>query len=151
MSQVHEDSALPSRPDYGDQFDTVEAQYAALARKPSTAVSEQADERALFEAWARRVGYEVDTFKAEEETTYSATFTNVAWEAWRARVATPASAQDAVVEANRRLLLERSNLGIQKYGTTLAGSGLSRRQLLQHALEEALDFANYLQAELMRE
>lgn len=60
-------------------------------------------------------------------------------------------AQDAVVEANRKLLLERSNVGVAKYGVTLAGSGLSRRALLQHALEEALDLANYLQAELMRE
>lgn len=59
-------------------------------------------------------------------------------------------AQDAVVEANRRLLLERSNVGIAKYGVTLAGSGLTRRALLQHALEESLDLANYLQAELMR-
>lgn len=60
-------------------------------------------------------------------------------------------ALDAVVEANRKLLLERSNVGVAKYGVTLAGSGLSRRALLQHALEEALDLANYLQAELMRE
>ncbi|URA06816.1 hypothetical protein QAY90_gp54 [Xanthomonas phage Langgrundblatt2] len=59
-------------------------------------------------------------------------------------------ALDAVVEANRRLLLERSNVGVAKYGVTLAASGLSRRALLQHALEEALDLANYLQAELMR-
>lgn len=60
-------------------------------------------------------------------------------------------AMDAVVEANRKLLLERSNVGVAKYGVTLANSGLSRRALLQHALEEALDLANYLQAELMRE
>lgn len=60
-------------------------------------------------------------------------------------------AVDAVVEANRKLLLERSNVGVAKYGVTLAGSNLSRRALLQHALEEALDLANYLQAELMRE
>jgi hypothetical protein len=59
-------------------------------------------------------------------------------------------ALDAVVEANRKLLLERSNVGVAKYGVTLAASGLSRRALLQHALEEALDLANYLQAELMR-
>lgn len=58
---------------------------------------------------------------------------------------------DPVVEANRALLLKRSQLGINKYGVTLASSGLSRRQLLQHALEESLDLANYLQAELMRE
>lgn len=59
-------------------------------------------------------------------------------------------AQDAVVEANRKLLLDRSNVGLSKYGVTLAGSGLGRRALLQHALEEALDLANYLQAEIMR-
>jgi hypothetical protein len=59
-------------------------------------------------------------------------------------------AQDAVVEANRKLLLDRSNVGINKYNVTLQNSGLDRRALLQHALEEALDLANYLQAEIMR-
>lgn len=62
----------------------------------------------------------------------------------------PEVAQDAVVEANRRLLLERSRVGIDKYGKTLAEGGYSRRELLQHALEEALDLANYIQAEIMR-
>lgn len=59
-------------------------------------------------------------------------------------------ALDPVVEANRKLLLDRSNIGIRKYGVTLAESSLGRRELLQHALEEALDLANYLQAEIMR-
>lgn len=59
-------------------------------------------------------------------------------------------AQDAVVEANRQLLLKRSETGISKYGVTLQSSGLGHRELLQHALEEALDLANYLQAEIMR-
>lgn len=59
-------------------------------------------------------------------------------------------AQDAVVEANRALLLSRSKVGINKYGVTLANSGLGRRELLQHALEETLDLANYIQAEIMR-
>ena len=59
-------------------------------------------------------------------------------------------AQDPVVEANRQLLLHRSDIGVNKYGVTLADSGLGRRELLQHALEEALDLANYLQAEIMR-
>lgn len=59
-------------------------------------------------------------------------------------------AQDKVVEANRQLLLDRSNVGISKYGVTLEQAGLIRRELLQHALEEALDLANYLQAEIMR-
>lgn len=57
---------------------------------------------------------------------------------------------DPVVEANRRMLHERSQLGIKKYGTTLAGNQLSHREWLQHALEEALDLANYLQAEIMK-
>jgi hypothetical protein len=57
---------------------------AALTRKAARDVP-AADERQAFEAWARRVGYEVDTFKAEGEWTYSATFANVAWEAWQAR------------------------------------------------------------------
>ena len=60
------------------------------------------------------------------------------------------AAQDPVVEANRQLLLQRSNVGVAKYSVTLANSGLTRRQLLQHALEEALDLANYLQAEIQR-
>jgi thymidine kinase len=56
---------------------------------------------------------------------------------------------DAVVEANRKLLLDRSNVGIAKYGVTLEQSGLTLRQFVQHALEETLDLANYLQATLM--
>ena len=42
-------------------------------------------------------------------------------------------------------LHERRKMGLSKYGTTLADAGLSRKQLLQHAKEEALDFAEYLQ------
>jgi hypothetical protein len=64
--------------------------------------------------------------------------------------AVPEQAQDPVVERNRQMLLDRSNLGIRKYGKTLAGNPLSHKQWLQHALEEALDLANYLQAEIMK-
>lgn len=53
---------------------------------------------------------------------------------------------DPVVETNRKLLLDRSRTGIEKYRTTLADSGLTHRQLLQHLLEELLDAANYTQA-----
>jgi hypothetical protein len=38
----------------------------------------------------------------------------------------------------------RQQLGINKYGTTVAESPLSLRQWLQHAYEEALDQAIYL-------
>jgi len=60
-----------------------------------------------------------------------------------------AVAPDIVVERNREMLLQRSIVGVGKYGVTLAASGLSHRALLQHALEEALDLANYLQAAIM--
>lgn len=56
-------------------------------------------------------------------------------------------ATDPVVEANRDALLQRSNFGLKKYGVPL-GNGdktLPTDQIVQHALEEALDMANYLQ------
>lgn len=48
-------------------------------------------------------------------------------------------------------LIEREQVGIQKYGTTLSEANLSRGELLQHAREEALDLANYLLAEQHKE
>lgn len=59
-------------------------------------------------------------------------------------------AVDPVVEANRQLLLDRSRVGLVKYGKPLEGTSLSHRQVLQHALEEALDMANYLQAAIRK-
>jgi hypothetical protein len=41
-------------------------------------------------------------------------------------------------------LQQRSELGIQKYQTTLDRGDLSEIEWLQHAYEEALDLANYL-------
>lgn len=43
------------------------------------------------------------------------------------------------------LIAQRQQLGIAKYGTTVAQNPLSLRQWLQHGLEEALDLAVYLQ------
>lgn len=43
------------------------------------------------------------------------------------------------------LIAARQQLGIRKYGTTVAGNQLSLRQWLNHALEESLDQAIYLQ------
>lgn len=54
-------------------------------------------------------------------------------------------AEDLVVERNRQLLLERSKVGISKYGVTVDGNNLTEKEWLQHALEEALDLANYIQ------
>ena len=55
-------------------------------------------------------------------------------------------AADTNVEKNRELLLQRSLAGVAKYGTTTDANNLQLRDWLQHALEEALDMANYLQA-----
>lgn len=56
---------------------------------------------------------------------------------------------DPVVEANRKALLERSQRGVAKYGSTL-GSFADERAILVHAKEEALDLANYLQTRIMQ-
>jgi hypothetical protein len=56
---------------------------------------------------------------------------------------------DPVVEAVRADLLERSRIGIEKYGVTLARTDLSLRDWLQHAYEETLDQANYLKRAIM--
>lgn len=44
----------------------------------------------------------------------------------------------------------RQQMGIKKYGTTVAGNKLTPRQWLQHAYEECLDQAIYLKR-LMQE
>ena len=59
------------------------------------------------------------------------------------------AAADRVVERNRQMLLDRSTLGLAKYGAPLDRFG-DERGILQHALEEALDFANYLQTRIMQ-
>lgn len=53
---------------------------------------------------------------------------------------------DSNVERNRELLLQRSIVGLAKYGVATDNNPLLLRDWLQHALEEALDMANYLQA-----
>lgn len=58
--------------------------------------------------------------------------------------------RDPVVERVREMLLQRSQVGIKKYGFTLADNPLTHKQWLQHGLEEALDLANYLMASIMQ-
>ena len=53
---------------------------------------------------------------------------------------------DKNVERNRQLLLDRSKVGFAKYGVTTERTDLELADWLQHALEETLDLANYLQA-----
>lgn len=60
------------------------------------------------------------------------------------------SVMDKVVERNRELLLIRSMVGLKKYGIALSDNTLSEEELLQHAIEEALDLANYLQTLRMK-
>ncbi|WP_439398512.1 hypothetical protein ACRQ5Q_14570 [Bradyrhizobium sp. PMVTL-01] len=57
--------------------------------------------------------------------------------------------RDPVVEAVRQDLLQRSQLGIKKYGVTLDRDDLALRDWLQHAYEETLDQANYLKCAIM--
>lgn len=57
----------------------------------------------------------------------------------------------AIVESVRNDLLTRSEIGLAKYGTTLGENPASRKDRLQHAYEEALDLANYLKWEIMKE
>lgn len=56
------------------------------------------------------------------------------------------SSPDANVERNRQMLLDRSVVGLKKYGVTTERTDLSLPQWLQHLLEELLDAANYIQA-----
>lgn len=57
---------------------------------------------------------------------------------------------DTNVEKNREMLLQRSVIGLAKYGVTTSNNPLALRNWLQHALEEALDMANYLQAAISK-
>lgn len=58
----------------------------------------------------------------------------------------PVVSPDANVEKNRQMLLDRSVVGLKKYGVTTERTDLTPGEWVQHALEEALDLANYLQA-----
>lgn len=60
------------------------------------------------------------------------------------------SSPDSNVEKNREMLLQRSIVGLAKYGVTTDNNPLTLRAWLQHALEEALDMANYLQAAISK-
>jgi uncharacterized protein len=48
-------------------------------------------------------------------------------------------------------IMSRAAVGLQKYGVSLANAGLTRRQILIHAQQEAMDLAGYIQTELRRE
>lgn len=48
------------------------------------------------------------------------------------------------------MLLERSQVGLKKYGVTTDRPDLNLRDWLQHALEETLDKAVYLRAAIRK-
>lgn len=56
---------------------------------------------------------------------------------------------DPIIELVCKDLLQRSQIGIAKYGTTLARTDLSLKDWLQHAYEECLDQANYLKRSIV--
>lgn len=58
---------------------------------------------------------------------------------------------DRNVEAVRRLLLKRAQIGLKKYRVTTERKDLIRLDWLRHAQAEALDFAVYLQVLITRE
>lgn len=74
------------------------------------------------------------------------TAAKIAFEVARTGLISP----DSNVEKNRELLLQRSIVGLAKYGVTTDNNPLPLRDWLQHALEEALDMANYLQAAISK-
>lgn len=53
--------------------------------------------------------------------------------------------KDSVVYRIAQLLKNRSDTGIRKYGTTLDRTDLSIKEWIDHAIEESLDHALYLQ------
>jgi hypothetical protein len=53
--------------------------------------------------------------------------------------------KDTVVYRIASLLRSRSETGIRKYGTTLDRTDLEVKQWIEHAIEECLDQALYLQ------
>lgn len=57
--------------------------------------------------------------------------------------------RDPIVEAVRQDLLDRSQVGLAKYGVGLDRTDLTLRDWLQHAYEETLDKANYLKRTIL--
>lgn len=68
------------------------------------------------------------------------------------KLITPASsptAEDVHIESVRTKFLQRSKLGIAKYGTTLSASGIDHEGYLRHLQEELMDAAAYIEGALV--
>jgi hypothetical protein len=53
--------------------------------------------------------------------------------------------KDGIIKSVVDKFIERSNVGIQKYGKTLENNELTTLQWLIHAQEEVMDLVNYLE------
>jgi hypothetical protein len=53
--------------------------------------------------------------------------------------------KDSIVESVIEQFKDRSNVGINKYGTTLDRTDLTRLEWLNHAQQEAMDMILYLE------
>ena len=53
--------------------------------------------------------------------------------------------KDSIVESVIEQFKQRSNVGINKYGTTLDRTDLTRLEWLNHAQQEAMDMILYLE------
>ena len=53
--------------------------------------------------------------------------------------------KDTIVESVRQQFLDRSNVGIKKYGVTLDRTDLSLLEWLEHAKQEQMDSVLYLE------
>ena len=53
--------------------------------------------------------------------------------------------KDSIVESVINQFKQRSEVGINKYGTTLDRNDLSTYEWIEHAKEEAMDFVLYLE------
>ncbi len=60
-------------------------------------------------------------------------------------------AVDPIIEAVREKFLTRSKVGINKYGVGLDRTDLTTLEWLQHAQEEAMDLAGYLEVLIQKE
>lgn len=58
---------------------------------------------------------------------------------------------DAIVDSVCAKMVSRSTVGLRKYGTNLERKDLSFLDWLNHAQQEAMDFANYLEVLIQKE
>lgn len=69
----------------------------------------ESDERALFEAWAKRRGHDVVSQLETGGKIYVSSFTREAWDIWQARAAiAPAFMSDVAIPAKIDLILEEA-------------------------------------------